>query len=49
MRNTLAGLTAVALTVSPLPTRANAQLGGKEQRVQVEKGTWTGQLVDFAC
>lgn len=26
-----------------------SQIGGKEQRVEVRKGVWTGQLVDSSC
>jgi hypothetical protein len=40
---------AVALTLSLSPFPLAAQVGGKEQRVQVQKGTWTGQIVDYAC
>lgn len=40
---------AAALTFSLVASEATAQIGGKEQRVEVTKGAWTGQLVDAAC
>ena len=38
---------AIALWVLPVP--AAAQVGGKEQRIQVQNGTWKGRLVDSGC
>jgi hypothetical protein len=53
MHKTLAGVTSiVALTMWLSPAQAAAQVagvGGAEQRVQVTKGTWKGQLVDSSC
>ena len=31
------------------PAPSTGQIGGKEQRIQVQKGTWKGQLVDSGC
>jgi len=42
-------LPALALVVWCVPQMAAAQVGGKEQRIEVQKGVWKGHLVDSAC
>ena len=50
MRKTFCMLTPIiALSLALAPAQAATQIGGKEQRIQVQKGTWKGQLVDSAC
>jgi hypothetical protein len=50
MRKTqFAVIGAAVVVLSLMASQAAAQIGGKEQRVDVKKGVWTGQLVDAAC